>query len=55
MRKFFKNKENNHLNIHIYDWDIDVYVPETDQQRYIKAAENVSNTIRAKNDSMGLT
>ena len=28
MRKLFKNKEKKHLKIHIYEWDIDVYVPE---------------------------
>ena len=39
MRKFFKNKEKKHLNIHIYKWDVDVYVPENEEQRYIKAAE----------------
>lgn len=42
MRKLFKNKEKKHLNIHIFEWDIDVYVPENEKQRYIKAAENVS-------------
>ena len=47
MRKLFKNKEKKHLKIHIYEWDIDVYVPENEEQRYIKAAENVSKKIEA--------
>ena len=42
MRKLFKNKEKKHLNINIFEWDIDVYIPENEEQRYIKAAENVS-------------
>ena len=47
MRKLFKNKEKKHLNIHIFEWDIDVYVPENEEQRYIKAAENVSKKNRS--------
>ena len=39
-----------HLNIHIFEWDIDVYVPEKEEQRYIKAAENVSKKIEAYMD-----
>ena len=50
MRKLFKNKEKKHLKIHIYEWDIDVYVPENEEQRYIKAAENVSQKIEAYMD-----
>ena len=50
MRKLFKNKEKKHLKIHIYEWDIDVYVPENEEQRYIKAAENVSKKIEAYMD-----
>ena len=50
MRKLFKNKEKKHLNIHIFEWDIDVYVPENEEQRYIKAAENVSKKIEAYMD-----
>ena len=50
MRKLFKKKEKKHLNIHIFDWDIDVYVPENEEQRYIKAAENVSKKIEAYMD-----
>lgn len=47
MRKLFKNKEKKHLNIHIFEWDIDVYVPENEGQRYIKAAENFSKKNRS--------
>ena len=47
MRKLFKNKEKKHLNIHIFEWDINVYVPENEEQRYIKAAENVSKKNRS--------
>ena len=47
MRKLFKNKEKKHLNVHIFEWDIDVYVPENEEQRYIKAAENVSKKNRS--------
>ena len=36
-----------HLNIHIYEWDIEVYVPENEEQRYIKAADNISKKIEA--------
>ena len=36
MRKLFKNKEKKHLKIHIYEWNIDVYVPENEEQRYLK-------------------
>ena len=50
MRKLLKNKEKKHLKIHIYEWDIDVYVPENEEQRYIKAAENVSKKIEAYMD-----
>ena len=50
MRKLFKNKEKKHLNIHIFEWDIDVYVPENEEQRYIKTAENVSKKIEAYMD-----
>ena len=50
MRKLFKNKEKKHLNIHIFEWDIDVYAPENEEQRYIKAAENVSKKIEAYMD-----
>ena len=50
MRKLFKNKEMKHLNIHIFKWDIDVYVPENEEQRYIKAAENVSKKIETYMD-----
>ena len=50
MRKFFKNKEKKHLNIHIYKWDVDVYVPENEEQRYIKAAEKISKKIEAYMD-----
>lgn len=50
MRKLFKNKEKKHLNIHIFEWDIDVYVPENEEQRYIKAVENVSKKIEAYMD-----
>lgn len=50
MRKLFKNKEKKHLNIHIFEWNIDVYVPENEEQRYIKAAENVSKKIEAYMD-----
>lgn len=42
MKKLFKNKEKKHLNIHTFERGIDVYVPENEEQRYIKAAENVS-------------
>lgn len=47
MRNLFKNKEMKHLNIHIYEWDIEVYVPENEEQRYIKAADNISKKIEA--------
>ena len=50
MRKLFKNKEKKHLNIHIFEWDIDVCVSENEEQRYIKAAENVSKKIEAYMD-----
>ena len=50
MRKIFKNKEMKHLNIHIFEWDIDVYVPENEEQRYFKAAENVSKKIETYMD-----
>ena len=50
MKKLFKNKEKKHLKIHIYEWDIDVYVPENEEQRYIKAAENVIQKIEAYMD-----
>ena len=39
-----------HLNIHIFEWDIDVYVLENEEQRYIKDAENVSKKIEAYMD-----
>ena len=39
-----------HLNIHIFEWDIDVYVPENEEQRYFKAAENVSKKIETYMD-----
>ena len=45
-----KIKEKKHLNIHIFEWDIDVYVPENEEQRYIKAAENASKKIEAYMD-----
>ena len=50
MRKLFKNKEKKHLNIHIFEWDIDVYVPENEEQLYFKAAENVSKKIETYMD-----
>ena len=50
MRKLFKNKEKKHLKIHIYEWDIDVYVPENEEQLYFKAAENVSKKIETYMD-----
>ena len=50
MAALSKNKEKKHLKIHIYEWDIDVYVPENEEQRYIKAAENVSQKIEAYMD-----
>ena len=50
MRKLFKNEEKKHLNIHIYEWDIDVYVSEDEKQRFIKAAEYISKKIEAYMD-----
>ena len=50
MRKLFKNEEKKHLNIHIYEWDIEVIVPGNEEQRYIKAAEYISKKIEAYMD-----
>ena len=47
MRKLFKNKEKKNLKIHIYEWNIDVYVPENEEQRYIKATEKVNKKNRS--------
>lgn len=47
MSKLFRNEEKKHLNIHIYEWDIEVFVPENEEQRYIKAAEYISKKIEA--------
>ena len=49
MRKAFKN-EMKHLNIHIYEWDIEVYVPENEEKHFIKAAENVCQKIETYMD-----
>jgi len=50
MRKLFKNGEKKHLNIHIYEWDIEVFVPRNEEQCYIKAAEYISKKIEAYMD-----
>ena len=40
-----KNTEKKKLTLHVYDQDMEVYVPKGEEQRYVEAARKVSEKI----------
>ena len=42
-----KNMEKKKLTLHVHDWNLEVNVPEGEEQRYVDAARKVSEKIEA--------
>ena len=42
-----KNTEKKKMNLHVYDWDLEVNVPKGEEQRYVDAAQKVCEKIEA--------
>ena len=42
-----KNTEKKKMTLHVYDWDLEVNVPKGEEQRYVDAAQKVSERIEA--------